>query len=59
MDEQYDMFGGSTMVARELSRPVPAPERGAQMALFASDAGELDGQTAATDVLGALAEESR
>lgn len=52
-DEQLDIFGGSTMVTRKRTRPAPRADV-EQMALFASDAGELDGQAVATDALGSL-----
>lgn len=52
-DEQLDIFGGSTTVTRRRNRPAPRVEV-EQMALFASDAGELDGQTAGVDLLGGL-----
>lgn len=54
IDEQLDIFGGSTMVTRKRNRPAPAADPAVQMALFATDAGELAGQAVATDELGAL-----
>lgn len=54
IDAQLDMFGGETLVTRKRNRPAPAADPAVQMALFATDAGELDGQSAATDLFGAL-----
>lgn len=54
MDMQTDLFGGEVAYRSERNRPAPKAAPDTQLALFASDAGQFQGQTAATDLLGDL-----